>query len=137
MELGAIDRTECLALLTSRNLGRVAFTERALPSIRPVNYALVGTHLLLRTSSTGLGRRLDGQVVAFEVDHLDEEGSSGWSVLVTGTARLLREPDELTWQDAVALVPLLVADRDACVCITPGQITGRRVGPVSAAAHAS
>lgn len=136
MEVQVIDRTECLSLLRGSSLGRVAFTERALPSIRPVNYALVGTHLLLRTSSTGLGRRLDGQVVAFEVDHLDEEGMAGWSVLVTGIARLVRESGELVRPDALP-VPLVVEDRDACVCITPGEITGRRVGRVTAVAPAS
>jgi nitroimidazol reductase NimA-like FMN-containing flavoprotein (pyridoxamine 5'-phosphate oxidase superfamily) len=69
--LQALSRVECLQLLARGSLGRVAFTERALPAIRPVNYALVGNHVLLRIDGDGLGRRLDGQVVAFEVDEID------------------------------------------------------------------
>jgi len=132
--LQAMSRDECLRLLASRSLGRVAFTERALPSIRPVNYALVGSHLILRTESEGLGRRLDGQIVAFEVDEFDDERSTGWSVVLTGTARLLRHPGELVRNDAVSPVPLAGAGRDGTVCIVPGQISGRRVTPAYGAA---
>ena len=133
-QLERLDRAECLSLLGRSSLGRVAFTERALPAIRPVSYALLGTHLLLRTASAGLGRRLDGQVVAFEVDQIDEAAGTGWSVLVTGTARLLREPRELIRQAAVPLVPLADVAFDGAVCITTGEITGRRL---SRAARAS
>src|SRR5689334_17889727 len=94
--LQPLTRHECLEMLSGRTLGRVAFTERALPAIRPVNYALVGHHIVLQTQADGLGRRLDGQVVAFEVDDIDSELGIGWSVVLTGTARLLRTPGELT-----------------------------------------
>src|SRR5688500_157409 len=93
--LTAIDPAECLQLLGRSNLGRVAFTERALPAIRPVSYALVGHQIVLSTRADGLGGRLDGQVVAFEVDDVDPDRGIGWSVVVTGTARLLRSPGEL------------------------------------------
>jgi hypothetical protein len=123
----ALTRPECLRLLGQCTLGRVAYTERALPAIRAVTYALVGQHLLLRTSSDGLGRRLDGQVVAFEVDDMDADLVRGWSVVVTGTARLVSAPADLVRYDAVRLVALDGADHDDRVCITPGEITGRRL----------
>jgi uncharacterized protein len=132
--LQALTRAECLDLLALRSLGRVAFTERALPAIRPVNYALVGNHIVLRTQADGLGRRLDGQVVAFEVDDLDLAGGTGWSVVVTGTARLLQRPGELIRQDAAAPLPLAGEGHDATVTIAPGEITGRRIRPAYDAA---
>jgi nitroimidazol reductase NimA-like FMN-containing flavoprotein (pyridoxamine 5'-phosphate oxidase superfamily) len=135
--LQPLARAECLALLGRSSIGRVAFTQRALPAIRPVSYALVGTHILLRTTSAGLGARLDGQVVAFEVDQIDEATGTGWSVVVTGTARLLREPGELVRHDAVQLAPLALDEVDAAVWITPGDMTGRRLVAVTAVAHAS
>src|SRR4051794_18778393 len=125
--LQSLTRSECLELLARRSLGRVAFTERALPAIRPVNYALVGNHIVLRTQADGLGRRLDGQVVAFEVDDIDAVAGTGWSVLVTGTARLLHRPSELIRQDAAAPVPLAGEGHDATVSIAPGDVTGRRI----------
>lgn len=125
--LEVLSRRECWTLLSHKCLGRVAFTERALPAIRPVNYALVGTHLLLRTGMSGLARHLAGQVVAFEVDELDGEPATGWSVVVTGTARVLRTPGELARYDSVPVVPLAGAVPSAAVVIAPGLVTGRRI----------
>jgi nitroimidazol reductase NimA-like FMN-containing flavoprotein (pyridoxamine 5'-phosphate oxidase superfamily) len=125
---------ECLDLLGHSSLGRVAFTERALPAIRPVNYVLVGHQLVLRTQADGLGRRLDGQVVAFEVDDIDAEHGTGWSIVVRGTARLLRSPGELMRQGTVPLMTLAGEGHDARVCIVPGEITGRRIRPAIDAA---
>ena len=127
--LQALTRGECLDLLGRRSLGRVAFTDRALPAIRPVNYALVGHQLVLRTQADGLGRRLDGQVVAFEVDDIDDAHETGWSVVVTGTARLLLSPGELTRQGGIALQTLAGDGHDARVCSVPGEISGRRIRP--------
>ena len=126
---------ECIELLGRRTVGRVAFTERALPAIRPVNYALVGHQIVLQTDPHGLGQRLDGQVVAFEVDEIDPESETGWSVVVTGTARLLRSPSDLIRQARVPLVTLAGAGHDARVCIVPGEITGRRIRPAIDAAR--
>lgn len=123
----ALTRSECLELLGRSSLGRVAFTERALPAIRPVGYALVGHQLVLRIEAGELGHRLDGQVVAFEVDEIDSENGTGWSVVVTGAARLLRMPGELM-RDAAAPSGNAARDgRDCRVCIVPGEITGRAV----------
>ena len=133
--LQPLTRGECLELLASKSLGRVAFTERALPAIRPVNYALVGHQVVLQTQADGLGRRLDGQVVAFEVDEIDPVHGTGWSIVLTGMARLLRRPGELTRQASVPLVSLAGEGHDARVCIVPGEISGRRIGPVSRGAE--
>jgi nitroimidazol reductase NimA-like FMN-containing flavoprotein (pyridoxamine 5'-phosphate oxidase superfamily) len=132
--LEAMTREECMQHLGRSSLGRVAFTHRALPAIRPVNYALVGSHLVLRTESEGLGQRLDGQIVAFEVDQIDAEHGSGWSVVLTGTARLLRRQGELVRHDPLAPVPLAGPGRDGTVCIVPGEISGRRITPESGVA---
>lgn len=122
-----LSRAECMGLLARNSLGRVAFTERALPAIRPVNYSLVGNRILLRAEFDGLGRRLDGQIVAFEVDEVDTARGAGWSVLVTGSAWLVREPDDLMRLDALPLVTPEGAGHDARVCIMPGEISGRRI----------
>lgn len=119
--------SECLRLLAGRSLGRVAYTERALPAIRAVSYALVGTHLVLRTDSA-LAGRLTGQVVAFEVDDADEHPEAAWGVAVTGTARLLRAPSELIRLDAaLPLAAWAEPEHISTVQITPGDVRGRRI----------
>ena len=130
--LETLDAQECRDLLGSRSVGRVAFTERALPAIRPVNYAMHGNHIVLRTRADGLAARLDGQVVAFEIDDVDTDSRTGWSVVVTGTARVLREPSELLRLDATPVESWAGPERATAVLITPGQITGRRI-PADAA----
>lgn len=124
-DLEVMTRADCMQHLGQTNLGRVAFTERALPSIRPVSYTVVGNHLVLTTESPGLGRRLDGQVVAFEVDQVDAWLGTGWSVVVTGTARLMRHPGELMRHHAVPVAGLPRDGQEALVCIVPGMMSGR------------
>ena len=129
--LEILDQRECQWLLATHSMGRVAFTERALPAIRPVNYTLHGTHIVLRTQADGLAARLDGQVVAFEIDDVDAETETGWSVVVTGTARVLRDTTDLVRLDAVPAVSWAGPDHHTAVCITPGQVSGRRILPHS------
>src|SRR5689334_24972733 len=84
-------RGECLVLLAGGQVGRVVYTEDALPAARPVTYVLDGEEIVFRatpgSSLAGAARR----VVGFEVDAMDVAMRSGWSV--TGAARAGRAPD--------------------------------------------
>lgn len=84
MDVAPLTRQACLGLLARRDTAHVAYTDRALPAIRPFRYAMVGQQLVLRVPSDDLAGRLDGQVLALSVD----EGP--WTVVVTGAAHLLR-----------------------------------------------
>ena len=108
--------TECFGLLAGRSLARVAYTERALPAAWPVHYVLVDRRLVLRDDHDGLHARLDGQIVAVQIDDADADGKYSWVVVVTGTARLLGEPAEPGRQREVTAVE-----------ITPGDVRGHRV----------
>ena len=48
--LEILDDGECRALLAATPLGRVVFTDRALPAILPVNYVLAGGDVIIRTT---------------------------------------------------------------------------------------
>jgi uncharacterized protein len=75
-------------LLEAQEVGRLVYTRRALPAIRPVNYLVRGGAVLIWTGSTSsLGQAVRGAVVAFEADEFDRAARLGWSVVVTGTAR--------------------------------------------------
>jgi nitroimidazol reductase NimA-like FMN-containing flavoprotein (pyridoxamine 5'-phosphate oxidase superfamily) len=111
--------------LTQSVVGRVAITAQAMPVVVPVNYAIHGHRVVFRTATDGmLARACAGSVVAFEVDQIDPDGRSGWSVLVVGVAHLLDGSDALR---ALELNLVTAADgrRDQFVAITPGQVTGR------------
>ncbi len=120
---------ECLEVLRTQRVGRIAVTERALPVILPVNYTYDGHAIVFRTRAGGLlAKACRSTVVAFEVDDVDAAGDRGVSVLVVGVADLLDEGERLR----VGGLRSAVADaNDVFVRISPGTITGRRVGLVA------
>ena len=69
---------QCLDLLASCQVGRVAATMGALPVILPVNYVVFDHGVLFRTAAgTKLDAAVRGIVVAFEADAYDPNGRSG------------------------------------------------------------
>jgi hypothetical protein len=85
--LEVLSRDECVELLESHHLGRLAVSSGALPTILPVNYWCDGWAVYVRTSpGSKLDAALRNAVVAFEIDEFDLLGHSGWSVVVTGIA---------------------------------------------------
>jgi hypothetical protein len=118
-----IERGDCLHLLAQKGIGQVAFTARALPTIRSLSYALLEDDVVVDTQSENLAERLDGQVVAFAVEEASAGHERGWSVIVTGQAKRLLG-------DADLRLPVFFADGPAphpLVRISPGLITGRWV----------
>jgi nitroimidazol reductase NimA-like FMN-containing flavoprotein (pyridoxamine 5'-phosphate oxidase superfamily) len=129
--LDVLTHDECWEHVREHTVGRVVFTDRALPAIRPMNFTVSGSHILLRPQSRRLADQLDGQVVAFEVDEIDERAQQGWSVVVTGTARHVRDPAELIRLDSVAAPSWVGSDPPNTVLITVGDLSGRVIAPVT------
>lgn len=127
-ELIDLSRTECLALLASSSVGRVAFCGSAGPQLYLVSFVLDGSDLVFRTAAySTLGRDVRGQRVAFEVDDLDTDHRSGWSVLVTGRAEAIDDPEEVARvQLSGDPQPWAEGTRRLYVRVTPWQLTGRR-----------
>jgi transcriptional regulator with XRE-family HTH domain len=119
---------ECRRLIAAGGIGRIAFCTTSGPAVLPVNFAVVAGTIVIRTAE---GTAIDGHAdeqVAFEVDHVDEALSQGWSVLVRGRAHRVAHPAELqiVRRDA-AIWPWPGGDRDVYVRIVPDTITGRRI----------
>ncbi|MEW2494739.1 pyridoxamine 5'-phosphate oxidase family protein [Streptomyces nodosus] len=125
-ELGS---AEALRLLGSVSLGRIVFTHRALPTVRPVNHVLVEGHIVIRTHEgaalTSYTRHNGGPgvVVAYEADAIDPETHLGWSVVVTGYAELVTDPGELERYRPM-LHPWVDRTMDHTVRIRPDLVTG-------------
>ncbi|TMR96836.1 pyridoxamine 5'-phosphate oxidase family protein [Nonomuraea basaltis] len=130
-----LSEVEALERLASVSVGRIVFTHRALPAVRPVNHIVANGHIIIRTDpDTVLGRKVmpSGTVVAFETDELDMAEHLGWAVTVTGTARAVDDPWEATrFKDL--LRPWLVGDMDQVIRIHPQIITGFTLVPSSTA----
>jgi nitroimidazol reductase NimA-like FMN-containing flavoprotein (pyridoxamine 5'-phosphate oxidase superfamily) len=135
--LEVLTRADCLAFLATRQLGRVSVSIGALPVILPVTYRLTGEAVIIRTTpGTRLDAALANQVVAFEVDDLDEASGAGWSVMVTGIAEEIAD-DEVSWAHTLGLQPWADDAGTRFMRIRCQQISGRRVRDRPSADHAS
>ena len=127
IDMRSLTAPECVTLLGTVPVGRLVFTENAMPAIRPVNFQLNGDSVVIRTNSNGSLARLAGTIVAFEADQIDAVSRTGWSVVVVGRAEAVTEVDEL-----VALAnhnnrPWAPGPRDRFLRIGFGRITGRQL----------
>lgn len=121
-----LTRDECARLLASEPVGRVAFTDEALPQVLPVNFAMDGTSIVFRTSQGGrLAKCCRDAIVAFEVDNIDTDTQAGWSVLVVGNAEAITTESEVVRARQLPFAPWVGGDRDLYVRITLGIVTGR------------
>ncbi|AZQ37966.1 pyridoxamine 5'-phosphate oxidase family protein [Streptomyces cyaneochromogenes] len=124
-----LDGAEALRLLGSVSLGRIVFTRHALPTVRPVNHALDEGDIVIRThEDAALVSRTQaaggpGVVVAYEADAIDPRTHLGWSVVVTGYARLVTDPDDLARCQSL-VGPWVEQTMDQAIRIRPGLITG-------------
>lgn len=86
-QIEEIDARQCWELLTGEQVGRIGVAVRGRPEIFPVNYSLDASEsVIIRTA---LGTKLEAAVnhhVVFEVDRIDSELLTGWSVVVHGIA---------------------------------------------------
>lgn len=119
---------ECTTLISPGGVGRFVFLEDRGPVAVPVNYRMLQGDILFRTSAaTSLASRAAQRRVSFEVDHIDEALSEGWSVLVSGEARLVDDPSELAEAQEIGVQPWAGGDRDRYYRLRPIEVTGRRI----------
>ncbi|MFP5219144.1 MAG: pyridoxamine 5'-phosphate oxidase family protein [Actinomycetes bacterium] len=127
---GELTREECLALLPTVPVGRLVFTDRALPAIVPVNFVVDAGGIVVRTGAgSTLAAAVRGTVVAFEVDDFDRTARNGWCVIVTGQARQVTDPLELERLASLDLTPWAGGSKDHFVVVPVDLVSGRRVGP--------
>jgi nitroimidazol reductase NimA-like FMN-containing flavoprotein (pyridoxamine 5'-phosphate oxidase superfamily) len=119
---------EALKLLAGAPMGRVVFTHHALPAVRPVNHIVDDGAVIIRSHSGAalLGPAGGGSVVAYQADRIDELDHTGWSVVVTGTASLIRDPGLLARYEEL-LTPWVTAETHHVVRISAEIVTGFRL----------
>ena len=115
----------CRAHLRAGGVGRVIFRASRGPVALPVNFRYSNGEVLFNTTlKTAIELESHG-TVGFEIDRIDEVFSEGWSVIVTGSARLVDHPDELVEHAEHGLVSWAGGARGAVVAITADEVTGR------------
>jgi uncharacterized protein len=133
VELMELESAECFRLLAGNTIGRVVFTDAALPAAQPVTYFLDGEEVVFDTDGgSKLAATTRGAVVASQVDEIDMGRRTGWSVLGVGEAYEVLVPDRLA-ELAERMPAPLAPDRTSYTIAVPLQrLTGRRPAPVPA-----
>ena len=125
-----LDREQCLGLLRTVSVGRLVFTEDALPAVQPVNFRLHRGDPVIRVAGGAkLAAATGNTVVAFEADDLEPDLRSGWSVTVVGHADLITDVAELVELSGTFLRPWVDGRRDHFIRIRTEKVTGRRLHP--------
>jgi nitroimidazol reductase NimA-like FMN-containing flavoprotein (pyridoxamine 5'-phosphate oxidase superfamily) len=136
--LEILDRTECVQLLRSVSVGRIVFTDQALPAVQPVNFAVMDDAVFFRSSrGSKLSAAARNAIVAFEADHFDDGLHNGWSVAIVGHASEVLDLDELRAVDGLALRTWTESNQDHVIKIPMERIAGRRLRHESAVNSAS
>jgi nitroimidazol reductase NimA-like FMN-containing flavoprotein (pyridoxamine 5'-phosphate oxidase superfamily) len=120
---------ECVALLGSTTVGRLAFVDADGQQLIPVNFTVIDEKIYFRTSRDGILAGLAGghEDIAFGVDHQDVF-RDGWNVTVRGSVAAVT--DEAIVETVVShtrLHPWAGGDRPLVMAIAPRAIDGRRV----------
>jgi transcriptional regulator with XRE-family HTH domain len=125
--LDPLTREECEAHLDGGGVGRLVFLSAGVPVALPVNFRYLDGDVVFRTRAGGALAGAAGTSVGFEVDHIDEAMSEGWSVLVSGQARLVDDPDELARIAALGIEPWPGGHRETVIRIETAELSGRRI----------
>jgi nitroimidazol reductase NimA-like FMN-containing flavoprotein (pyridoxamine 5'-phosphate oxidase superfamily) len=120
---------ECLELMSSSGVGRLAFLADGEIEVLPVNYTIDGARVAFRTTT---GAKLDAAVeqavVAFEVDAFDPSDRTGWSVVIKGRAEVVSDEVLVARLERSGLKPYPASvPKREWVVIHPVAISGRRV----------
>lgn len=139
----ALTQDESMRLLASVRIGRVVFTQHALPAVRPVSHLVAGDKIIIimpaldiaisRPADGGAARdrtvardgavARDATVVAYQADLIDPGTCLGWSVVVVGTASLVRDQAEIAGYRQ-ALPPWVAGEAGDVIAIEAELVTG-------------
>ncbi|GAB2531667.1 pyridoxamine 5'-phosphate oxidase family protein [Nocardia heshunensis] len=122
-KLRELSAADALKRLAGAQYGRIVYSRRGLPIIRPVNHIVEEDVVVVRAHLGASLLRGDGQVVAYEADSFDEHTRQGWSVIVTGVARVVMDPEQVQRYETL-LDPWINLPMDHVIRIEAEVVTG-------------
>jgi hypothetical protein len=123
-----LDEAECRRLLKQAVIGRLAYTEGALPAIQPVHFTVHGRLVVIPTrEGSKVAAASMGAVVAFEVDDYDAASRTGWNVTVVGPSAVVSAPADIAALDLLGAASWAPADVPCYITVETTLLRGRRV----------
>ena len=128
--LEIIPLTECVRLVESKEIARVAFSAAGSVQLFPINYVWDGEGIAFRCEPESPIADVVGLEVVIEIDGSDARKRSGWSVIARGYPVQVKpgETPELAKRlKRLALFPWSAGDKEVWLRLIPAPLTGRRV----------
>jgi len=127
-EIEVLSEEECLELLRSHHVGRIALNDHGQPLIFPVNYATDDRAVVFRTAPGMKLHEARMSRVAFEIDEVDAAAGTAWSVMVKGIAYEITDTLDSLSERLRGLVvePIAPGERPYWVAVMRDEISGRR-----------
>jgi transcriptional regulator with XRE-family HTH domain len=123
--LDTLTREQCEAHLAVGGVGRIVYSSGRGPVALPVNFEFTEGEVVFSTDESKAAALEAINTVGFEVDRVDEAMSEGWSVVVTGQARRIEDPEERKRLASLDLEAWAGGDRHSLIGIRPDELTGR------------
>jgi transcriptional regulator with XRE-family HTH domain len=123
--LETLTPAQCETRLAAGGVGRIVYSSARGPVALPVNFEYTDGEVVLSTDLSKASALESEAVVGFEIDRVDEAMSEGWSVLVTGRARRIDDPDECVRLASLELEAWAGGARHVLIAIKPDELTGR------------
>jgi nitroimidazol reductase NimA-like FMN-containing flavoprotein (pyridoxamine 5'-phosphate oxidase superfamily) len=130
--LTELRRDECLRLLNATTVGRVVVVRPVedMPVIRPVNYVFdeASQSVVFRCiPGTKFASLMRASRAWFEIDDIDTERRTGWSVIVEGVTEVVTQPAEVRRLDTIGVDTWIAGEDAEWVRIRARVVSGRRV----------
>ncbi len=130
LTLRPLTETDCIELLSTTTVGRVAFVDADGVQLLPLNFAVIDDEIYFRTATDStlhqLAEGLDD--VAFEIDHHAEASPVGWNVTVKGSTSRVSDPElrdrVMAWE---RLRPWAGGERGEVIHLARRSVAGRYV----------
>jgi nitroimidazol reductase NimA-like FMN-containing flavoprotein (pyridoxamine 5'-phosphate oxidase superfamily) len=130
-DLEILSTDECYELLAGSRVGRLVYQDELGPLAVPINYAMSGHNIVFRVGGGAKQAAVEQPILAFEVDEVDADDHSGWSVVARGPAaelQLEQVPALLRELHGQFPTPWAAGVHNVWVEIVPESVTGRRLG---------
>ena len=127
-DIEVLSEQECLELLRSHRVGRIALSDHGQPLIFPVNYGADDRAVVFRTAPGMKLTEAPMSRVAFEIDEVDTAAGVAWSVMVQGVAyEITSALDQLsTRMRELVVEPMAPGERRNWIAVVRREISGRR-----------
>lgn len=126
-ELNPLQREQSIELMQTASVGRLIFTEQALPAVQLVDFRWWRGDVVIRITDAALLSAVSrNHVVAFEADELGADLDHGWSVTVVGHCRVITEVPDLMALAAMFPRPSTGGRHDYFVRVRAEKVSGRR-----------